>query len=198
MTELKTITANLEPSDIWPLGYGVVATTVGLLEDDRGFLLMAAAPDDMIREDWLDQPEIPQEDFEKMNGPRTVLAFKDADAIDRMINSLQNLRQIVRAQAITRKMAADNIKFDITPNLLTYIDNLSPGQIDDIHNADEDDVYCRHFANLYYDDQTDTLVDAHPAHHDEEYISDEAGGTRWFFTPMGKIVRAYLEMKAGK
>lgn len=71
---------------------------------------------------------------------------------------------------------------------------LTKAQRADFLLADSGDAYCPHFSRLYSDNNYELchLIDAYPAHHDPDCSTDDDGGTRWSFTPLGLAVRAYL------
>lgn len=78
---------------IWPLGHGLIATGLSIADDGQGILILKAVPDHIARPDWQSASQIDPEEFDKLDGPRTALVFKDTSAIDRMIGSLETLKK---------------------------------------------------------------------------------------------------------
>lgn len=81
-------------------------------------------------------------------------------------------------------------------NARVIAEGLSEAQRADVLAADASDAYCPHFGRLYQGEDTYALVDAYPAHHDPDCSTDDDGGTRWSFTPLGIEVRNFLTRTA--
>ena len=73
---------------IWPFGHGVLVTGYGSVGDVPAFVI-AAAPDDLTSDAGGDATQAMAYTLNS-KGPRAILTFKDAAAVQRLCNELQD------------------------------------------------------------------------------------------------------------